>query len=49
MGVVDDDAVGDEVVVAFDREVVGVLDPLRLDGDDAVPEHVRGRESAEIR
>ncbi len=40
MGVVDDDSIGDEVVVLLHREVVGVLDPLRLDRDDSVPEDI---------
>ncbi len=47
VGVVDDEAVGDEVVIALDSEVVRLLAPTRLDGDDAVPVDVRIRCSSE--
>src|SRR5207244_7976042 len=39
--VVDDQVVGDEVVVAFDLEVVGVPYSGALDGEDAVPPDAR--------
>ena len=40
MGVVDDEAVGDEVVVGLDGEVESLLLAGVLDGGDAVPEDV---------
>ena len=40
MGVVDDKALGDEVVVGLDGEVEGLLLAGVLDGGDAVPEDV---------
>src|SRR5207237_5704421 len=41
VGVVDDQPVGDEVVIAVHGQVVGVLFPGRLGRHDPVPEHVR--------
>ena len=45
--VVDDQPVGDEVVVDLDGEVEGLLDAARLDRHDAIPEDVGGGDVGE--
>ena len=49
MRVVDDEAVGDEVVIALNGQIVRLLDATRFDRDDAVPEHVRLGEVGQVK
>ena len=48
VAVVHDEVVGEKVVIALDREVVGLLLAGRLDRDDAIPVQVRGCETSEL-
>src|SRR5205823_14555923 len=40
MGIVNDESVGDKVVVAFDGQVVGILRTASLDANDTVPKDI---------
>ena len=48
VGIVNDEVIREEVVIALDLEVVRLLDPERLDRDDLVPVHVGICEPREV-